>query len=131
MLICLSHDINNYNTAAMGYLQLAETRLKLDDKDKKLIIKPLEDLRNSTELIANVRDIQKLEEGIDITEPVDICAILREIKEEYQSPFAREVTISIEERDHCSARASNLLRSVFSNIVGNSIKHSKGAVNVQ
>ena len=49
----LSHDINNYNTAAMGYLQMAETRLKLNDKNRKLIIKPLEDLRNSTELIAN------------------------------------------------------------------------------
>ena len=25
----LSHDVNNYNAAAMGYLQLAETRFKL------------------------------------------------------------------------------------------------------
>ncbi len=70
----------------MGYLQFAEPKLKLDDKDKKLIIKPLEDLRNSTELIANVRDIQKLEEGSEKNQLVDVCTMLRDIKEEYQHP---------------------------------------------
>ena len=51
----------------MGYLQLAETRLKLDNGDMKLIIKPLEDLGKSTELIANVRDIQKWRKGAKVS----------------------------------------------------------------
>ena len=87
MFDLLSHDINNYNTAAMGYLQLAETRLKLDDGDMKLIIKPLEDLSKSTELIANVRDIQKLEEGSESIELMDICTMLREIEERVPEPI--------------------------------------------
>ena len=56
--------------------------------------------------------------------------MLRKMKEEYQNPLGREVTIALKENDHCSARASDLLRSVFSNIVSNAVKHSTGAVNI-
>ena len=77
-----------------------------------------------------MRDIQKLEEGSKTHELVDVCNMLRKIKEEYQSPVGREVTIVLEEDEHCSVRASNLLRSVFSNIVSNAVKHSTGPVNI-
>ena len=52
------------------------------------------------------------------------------MKNEYQNPLGRDVTIALKENDHCSARASDLIRSVFSNIVSNAVKHTTGAVKI-
>ncbi|HEY3421492.1 MAG TPA: hybrid sensor histidine kinase/response regulator [Methanomassiliicoccales archaeon] len=122
----LTHDINNYITAALGYLQLAEMRLQLEDKDKKLILIPMQELRNSSELIANVRNIQRLEADRYRTEMVEIGAMLEEIKGEYEHPPGREVRIAMEMREGCRSKVSSLLRDAFGNIVSNAIKHSTG-----
>ena len=52
--------------------------------------------------------------------------MLEDIKKEYENPPGRDVTISIEESDHCTVMASSLLKEAFSNIVNNAIKHSSG-----
>ncbi len=126
----LTHDINNYITAAMGYLQLAEMRLKLEEKDKKLINIPIQQLRNSSELIANVRSMQRLEVDRNKGEPVDIVHMLEEIKGEYEHPPGKG-------RDHRHYReggppfpVSSFLRDAFSNIVSNAIKHSTGPIQI-
>jgi len=127
----LTHDINNYNTAAMGYLQLAEMKITLDEKDRKLITSPLQVLAHSSELIANVSDLKKVEAGREKTQPVDIRRVLREVKEAYENPPERDVTIEIrEDQGACWAMASSLVRDAFSNIVSNAIKHSTGAVHI-
>lgn len=126
----LTHDIGNYNAAAMGYLQLAEETLKLEGRDKKLIAAPLQELRNSTELIANIRDIQLLDTKREKNILVDICQMLEEIIDEHGHPLDREVVISFNDEDRCSVMASGLLRDAFSNIIGNAIKHSSGPLEV-
>jgi signal transduction histidine kinase len=122
----LTHDINNYITAALGYLQLAEMRLQLEEKDKKLIFVPMQELRNSSELIANVRNIQRLEADRFKAEVVELKVMLEEIKGEYEHPPGREVTIMLEDREGCSRKVSKLLRDAFGNIVSNAIRHSSG-----
>jgi hypothetical protein len=97
----LTHDISNYNTAAMGYLQLAEMRLKIAEKDRKLIAGPLQVLSYSSELIANVRDLKKVEAGRDKAQPVDVCDILEEVRDAYEDPLEREVTINICHKGDC------------------------------
>lgn len=126
----LTHDISNYHTAAMGYLQLGEMRLKLAEQERKYITKPLQVLRDSSELIANVRDLQRVEAGKEKREPVDICYMLKEVKEAFENPPGREVKISLDAPESCRVHASVLLRDAFSNIVGNAIKHSTGPVTV-
>jgi PAS domain S-box-containing protein len=126
----LTHDISNYNTAAMGYLQLAEMRIKLDEKERKLIINPLLVLGNSSELIANIRDLKRVEAGREKTGPLDVCRVLREVREAYEDPPGRDVTINLKMADSCWVLASGLLRDAFSNIVSNAIKHSSGPVTV-
>lgn len=126
----LTHDVNNYNTAAMGYLQLAEMRLHLEEDDMKYITKPLEVLEDSTELIANVRDLQRLEAGRNGAGTVDVCRMLKEVKEAFEDPPGREVVITLDAPDHCPAMTSGLLRNAFSNIVSNAIKHSAGPLDV-
>jgi PAS domain S-box-containing protein len=124
----LTHDINNYNAAAISYLQLAEARLHLDEKDQKLIRVPLQELRNSTELIANIRDVQKVETGRARPQVLDVCQMLEEVKEDYENIPDREVVITVNDMDQCSVPRSSLLRDAFTNIVGNAIKHSSGPI---
>ncbi|MGD0818557.1 MAG: ATP-binding protein [Methanomassiliicoccales archaeon] len=126
----LTHDINNYITAAMGYLQLAEMRLQLEEKDKKFINVPIRELRNSAELIANVRNIQMLETGRNRGQMVDICHMLEEIKGEYEHPPGREVNITLVEDGCCSNQVSSLLKDAIGNLVSNAIKHSSGPLTV-
>jgi signal transduction histidine kinase len=126
----LTHDINNYNTAALGYLQLAEMRLKLEEKDKKLIDVPIQQLRNSSELIANVRSMQRLEVDRNIGKPVDINHMLEEIRDEYEHPPGRDVTIVLIKEGDRSIPVSSFLRDAFSNLVSNAIKHSSGPITV-
>ena len=122
----LTHDINNYITSALGYLQLAEMRLQLEEKDKKLIIVPMRELRNSSELIANVRNIQRLEADRYKAELVEVVGLLEQIRGEYEHPPGREVKIKMENEGQCSLRVSSLLKDAFGNIVSNAIKHSIG-----
>ena len=126
----LTHDISNYNAAAMGYLQLAEERFQLDDKDRKLIIRPLEELRNSTELVANVWDLQRVESGREKDEPVDVEEMLRRAAVEHSYVPGRDVAMTVHGGCGCQVMASELLSVVFSNLLSNAIKHSSGAVNV-
>ena len=51
-------------------------RLQLEEKDKKLIKVPIRELRNSSELIANVRNIQRLEAERYKAELVDLSLML-------------------------------------------------------
>jgi signal transduction histidine kinase len=126
----LTHDINNYITSALGYLQLAEMRLQLEEKDKKLIFIPMRELRNSSELIANVRNIQRLEADRYKAEQLDIVGLLEQIRGEYEHPPGRKVNINMENGGHCSLRVSSLLKDAFGNIVSNAIKHSTGPLEI-
>jgi PAS domain S-box-containing protein len=126
----LTHDITNYNTAAMGYLQLAQIRLDLEEKDKKLITRPLQVLSNSSELIANVRGLQLMETGRDRMQTIDVCRMLREVKGAFENPPGREVRFVLDLQDDCSVVASGLLRDAFANIVNNAITHTSGAVTI-
>lgn len=126
----LTHDISNYNAAAIGYLQLMEMHLESDEKGREFVSRSLHALAESSELIANIRDLQNIQAARDKSEPIDICSMLNEIKEAYENPPDREVTISLTTKGDCRVYASRLLRGAFSNLISNSIKHSTGAVDI-
>jgi len=126
----LTHDITNYNTAAIGYLDIAQMRLDLKEDEEKLISRPLQVLRNSSELIANVRDLRRVEIDRERAEPFEICSMLEEVKEAFENPPGRDVTFILNLEQSCSVVTSGLLRDAFANIVSNAIKHSSGPVTV-
>jgi PAS domain S-box-containing protein len=126
----LSHDINNMNQIGLGYLELALSAPRLDSKTRELLEKPLEALRNSSRLIHNVRKLQEMRVSAGRLAPVDICQMLDEVGTEFSGVKNRDVRIDLACGSHCKAMANDLLKDVFSNIVGNAIKHSTGPVNV-
>ena len=126
----LSHDINNMNQIGMGYLELAIGAPAMDRETRELLEKPIEALQNSSRLIHNVRKLQEMRASAGRLAPVDICQMLDEVRAQFSGVKNRDVRIDLACGSHSKAMANDLLKDVFSNIVGNAIKHTPGPVNV-
>jgi PAS domain S-box-containing protein len=127
----MGHDINNMNQIGIGFLEMALDTISLKEEEKELLQKPLEVLESSTHLIDNVRKLQRIKEGGLKYHDINIGKIMREIIPKYNSIAGREVSIILEERCECHVLANDLLVDVFSNILGNSIKHSIGPLEIK
>ncbi len=130
----MGHDINNMNHIAMGYLELAIDDMnrsgKLDGDKLNLLLKPLEMLNSSSMLIDNVRKIQRIREGGLKQETIDLYPLLSEIRSEYSQIPGRDIRIGLEGTSPAPVLANPLLRDVFTNLVGNAIKHSSGPLKI-
>ncbi len=128
----MGHDINNMNQAALGFLEIVgeklATRKALGAKDLELINNAMDSLRRSSGLIASVRKLQKESKGGLKPEVMDLGKVLADVKGQYSIVPEREVIISYVPSCKCYVLANELLKDVFSNIVGNAIKHSQGAI---
>lgn len=127
----MGHDINNMNQVGIGYLEQALEELKLNEEDRVLITKPLEALYNSSRLIDNVRKLQAVTEGKIKHKPVDIARMLPEVIDHYSQVQGQDVKIDFQRAAGCVVLADELLKDVFSNILGNAIKHSEGPVTIE
>jgi PAS domain S-box-containing protein len=126
----MGHDINNLNQVGIGYLELALDTLNLDQKGRELIAKPLEALENSSKLIDKVRKIQQVKTGESKLYELDVARLLRDLIPKYTNINGREVTINYVAGCHCFVMANDLLADVFSNILGNAVKHSSGPLTI-
>lgn len=132
----LCHDINNMNTVALGFLEMADDKLNatgsIDVNDHRLIDKPIESLHNSSMLIDNVRKLRREKAGRLKVEQVDINEVLTSVKEQFSGAPGRDIKINFDTKCRCNVIANELLRDVFVNLVGNAIKHSTGplAINI-
>jgi PAS domain S-box-containing protein len=124
----MSHDINNLNHSAMGYLEMAHERLEMARKltlDEKLLIeRPIQSLTNSSALIDNVRKLQQLmTEGVK-TKPTDLNQILRELEARSFHSDDRDVTVIIQHVPGVIVEANELIKDIFVNLIENAVKHS-------
>jgi PAS domain S-box-containing protein len=122
----MGHDINNMNQIGIGFLEMALDTLKLDDRERQMIAKPLEALENSTRLISNVRKLQRAKDGRLMLHEMDIGETLSRLIPQYSRVPGRSITINYHADHECHVLANDLLSDVFSNIIGNAVKHSKG-----
>lgn len=123
----MGHDISNMHQIIMGQLELAqeilETDCKLDAVDKTLIDTSLETLDRSAKLIDNVRNLQKLSHGEFREEVIDLDGLLSNIIREFDVIVPNE-SIKLESNGLHYVKANKLLHDVFTNLIGNAIKHS-------
>ena len=122
----MSHDINNMNMVAMGNLEMIQQALAGDENAARLLNGALEMLRSSSQLIENVSKLQQAGHGGLEARIIDLCDVLEDVKKKYSKVPDREVKITIRyhETGSCLVTANRLIEDVFSNLVGNSIKHS-------
>lgn len=124
----MGHDINNMAQVAEGFLELALDKLEMEGSlqqdDKQLLEKSMEALRNSAKLIDNVKKLQRIRSGMLTKSIVDLGRILDDAVQEFSGTRSRDISIRCEPISGCPVMAGDLLKDVFYNIVGNSIRHS-------
>ncbi len=120
----MGHDINNMNQIAQGFLEMALDTLDLTPAQKDLLEKPLGALQSSSKIIDNVRKLQKAERGEFPSKTVDVCTVLDDLKARYSNVPDRKLTINFEYTHPCYVPVNELIGDIFSNILGNAIKHS-------
>jgi PAS domain S-box-containing protein len=125
----MGHDINNMNQVAMGYLEMAMGAVPTSDPTSVYMGRSFAMLQDSSRLIDNLRKVQQAVGKKLKLEVIDLGAVLAEVKSEHSMVPGREVAIDYTPGEY-PVRANQLLKDVFSNIVGNAIKHSIGAVTI-
>jgi signal transduction histidine kinase len=75
-----------------------------------------------------VRKLQAEKLGLYKPTVVDLDRTLRRVKGQYSTVPGREVAIRYAPSCGCRVMANGLLAEVFSNLVGNAIKHSEGPI---
>ncbi|OPY29526.1 MAG: putative diguanylate cyclase [Methanocella sp. PtaU1.Bin125] len=127
----MSHDINNMNQIGIGYLELVLSRGDLSDETRALLNKPLEALESSSRLIRNVTSLQRAREGGFCAARMNVRGVIGDVLPRYAGVSGRDIRFEFNGCD-CFVMANDLLFDVFSNIIGNAIKHSSGplAINI-
>jgi signal transduction histidine kinase len=124
----MGHDISNMNQVALGYLEMADQVIvsgkQIGDENRDLVKKPIEALEGSSELIDNVRKLQKVKTETVQVKKIDLCEIISALKSRYSQSAGREISIKFEYGDKCIIYANELVADVFSNLIWNAIKHS-------
>jgi PAS domain S-box-containing protein len=124
----MAHDINNMNQVGISNLELALEELA-DPTDRDVLESALESLKSSSKLIGNVRILQRLmQERIDLGS-ISLDEALAEAKDTCLQELKKGVTIRANGQGG-HVLASDLLKEVFSNIIGNAIKHTPGDVSI-
>jgi PAS domain S-box-containing protein len=126
----LGHDINNMNQVCISYLEIAQHKLELKNEQKMLIRHPLETMKISSKLIHNVMQIRNAKTNNLHQKIIDLGTILSEAKAQFKIIPNKDVTINYNPVSGCRVIASELLRDVFANIIGNAIKHSGPSVTI-
>lgn len=120
----MGHNINNMNMIAMGYLETALGSNKLGEEEREHLERTLDTLRSSARLIGNVRKLRKLEECGLKHRKIDLCEILSKAVTNCSHAPGRNITINFKSVPTCYVVANELIMDVFTNLIGNSIKHS-------
>lgn len=122
----MGHDINNMNQIGIGFLELSLDTLGLDEYGRSLLSKSLSAFESSSRLIDNVRKLQKIRSGQLQQKEMDVGQVLADIQCYYKNLHGSSITINYEPASDCMVMADEMLYDLFSNLVGNAIKHSMG-----
>ncbi len=125
----MGHDINNMHQIALGYLEMAKD-LQADPAGNEFLDKPIEVLQRSARLIRNVRKLQKLQDGVFLTDRMDVRDMLASVQGEFGAVPGKTVTLNVNCNEPCYVRANELLHDVFANLVSNAIKHTAGRADI-
>jgi len=126
----MSHDMININQVGIGYLELAIEAMKPDDEIGELLQKAYGSFKSSSNLIDNLCKIKRSRSADIRTEAIDLGKLLADIRGRFLEAGGREITINYTPPDNHFVVANNLLEDVFSNILGNSVKHSAGPLSI-
>jgi len=122
----LSHDIVNYMSAAMHFLDKLPSSRNLSPEDLRALSIVSKDVKGAYELAAVVRDLSRVEAlgNSECREATDVCGIVAEAVEDAKRMYSeRNVTIKVDRPPTtCYVEGSTLLTRLFVNLLTNAIK---------
>ena len=119
----MTHDINNANTAAIGYAMLLAGSLSGSAKD--LAGKLAAAVRQSAEIIGNVSTIRRIAEEVPVPGPVNLDNVVRGVMSFFPDAEIRYVS------QGRWVAADDLLSAVFTNLIGNAVKFGGRGVSIR
>ncbi len=127
----MGHDISNMHQVAMGQLELAQdvidTDGKLEAANREMIDASLQSLWRSAKLIDNVRKLQKIRSNTVKNTDISLDEVLSGSINQYDGSYPdKSIKVDYGEGPYI-VKANELLRDVFTNLIGNAIKHSNGS----
>ncbi|WP_424358651.1 sensor histidine kinase [Methanocella sp. MCL-LM] len=125
----MGHDITNINQIGIGYLELAQETLRLDDEGRDLLQKPLDALKNSSRLIENVRKLKRARQGKPSLAKVNVARVMQDVIAAGSHHPGRDIQISYDGCD-CYTMADDLLPDVFSSIIESAVNNSTGPLHI-
>jgi signal transduction histidine kinase len=118
----MSHDINNVNTASLGYAQLLGELVT--EKGRGMLRKLESAISQSVEIIHNVSTIRRIQERSQENRLVDLDPVIR-------SEVEHHPDISIHyDGTTASVCANGLISEIFRNLIGNSAKFGGQGIQV-
>ena len=126
----MGHDINNLNQAAVGYLELIQDDKNLGDEQRESIRDAINAIMGSASIIDNVRKVQAINEEKAVLQPKDLNEIILDCIKDYPNPGGKQVLIRYTPRKGLFIKGNSLMKEIFLNIIGNSVKYSGDQVEI-
>ena len=118
----LTHDINNANTAALGYAEfLIEST---SEEDRPLFDKMLNGIRHSASIIENVSRIRTVHDKSRSCRPVNLKPVIRSAAERHTGAEIKTDT------ENFHVNADEMLADVLDIVIENSIKYGGEGVKI-
>jgi PAS domain S-box-containing protein len=119
------HDINNFNFATLNYIQMIAGSKDVPAEHKMYLEKSLHLIRQTAELIENVKKLTKI--GVMNTQdfvPIDLAQVLKKIVSGLENSFpGRSISVNMNLPESCNVLANNLVEELFVNLLSNSVKY--------
>lgn len=120
----LRHDLRNKAQIIQLSLEMLEG---LTEEQREYVDRAIKINEESVELIEKVRKLRSVEKGSKLKE-VDLKPIVEEVVEESEQLASEEgIEIDVDCHSNCRIWGGDLLKEVFTNLIGNSLKHSGGS----
>jgi len=112
----ITHDINNVNSGAMALAELLARKSR--ESERSLALRLESSITESTVIINNVSTIRRLHERRESLKPMPLDEIIRDSIKPFQNSTIRYPGTAV------VILADSLVRQVFINLIGNSVKFS-------
>lgn len=126
----LSHDVNNMNAGAKGYMELLLKKGGLTGKPLHYAESASSIMGDIARLVENVRKLQKAEMDALLRSTIDLNHLIDNLVAMHRNTPSRHVSISFKPGEQALVSGNDLLRDVFDNVIWNAIKHSVGEVEI-
>jgi PAS domain S-box-containing protein len=125
-----SHELKTPVTSLNGYLQIVESRLQVDDRNRAHVQKALQQVQKLTRLISELLDVSKIEAGqlpLSLS-TFDLVKLVRETVELMQyANKSHRIEFSCDVHQQLISADKQRIEQVIINLISNAIKYSPKA----